>query len=566
VLKQVVDLSDDTLQQSLARLRDAEFIYEQPAFLEPDYTFKHALTQEVAYNSMLGERRKGLHERTAQAIETLFHQRLDDQYSELASHYSRSGNTQKAVDYLQLAGQQSEQRSAYVEAVNHLTVALEMLKALPDTPERARQELGLQIALGVPLIASKGYAVPEVEKAYARAWELCQQMDESPQSFSALWGLWAYRLVRAEFAIALELAEQLLRIAQKRQEPLLLMEAHHALGDTFYSLGDFTRSREHAEKGITFYASYQQPSLPQYASDAGVSCRSLVGWDLFALGYPDQALSRAYEAVSLAKKIAHPFSLGWALVLGVAFIHQRRREAQETQACASEAIVLSSEYGFTQWLAWGNIMRGWALVEQGQEEEGFVQLRQGLADAKASGSEIGQMEFSAMLAEAYGKIGQPEEGRIVLDNALAVLNKTSEHSYEAEVYRLKGELTLQSQASLGQVKNKSKANRKKSEAPSTQPLTPSAQAEAEACFLKALEISRQQQAKSLELRAAMSLARLWQSQGKQPEARTMLANVYNWFTEGFDTKDLQEAKALLEVLDGKNPKRRGEKLKRTKGQ
>jgi predicted ATPase len=214
------------------------------------------------------------------------------------------------VDYLQLAGQQAVLRSANEEAISHLTTALELLKSLPNTPEHVQQELTLQLRLGPPLIASKGYAVPEAAKAYARAWELCQQMEETPQSFSALWGQWAYRLVRAEFAMALALAEQLLRIAQHTQEPLLLMEAHHAVGDTFYSMGEFIRSREHSEKGIALYDSYQQPSLPQYASDAGVSCRSLAGWDLFALGYPDQALKRACEAVSLAKKIAHPFSLG----------------------------------------------------------------------------------------------------------------------------------------------------------------------------------------------------------------------------------------------------------------
>ncbi len=261
LLKQVVDQSEDTLQQLLSHLQAVEFIYEQPAFPEPEYTFKHALTQEVAYNSLLIERRRGLHERAARAIEELFHFRLDDHYSELAQHYSRSGNTQKAVDYLQLAGQQAVQRSANAEAVNHLTAALDLVQTLPDTPERAQQELMLQITLGPALMASKGYAAPEVERAYTRARELCLQGGEPSQIFPVLRGLLAFYLNRGELQTARELGEQLFTLAQRQQDPALLTEAHYALGLAFFFLGEMVLVREHTEQSIAFYDLHRYHAL-----------------------------------------------------------------------------------------------------------------------------------------------------------------------------------------------------------------------------------------------------------------------------------------------------------------
>ncbi len=254
----MADQSEDTLQQLLSHLQAAEFIYEQPAFPEPEYTFKHALTQEVAYNSLLMERRRSLHGRAARAIEGLFHHRLDDHYSELAHHYSRGGNTQKAVDYLQLAGQQAVQRSANVEAISHLTTALELLKTLSETPERAQQELALQIALGAPLQATKGWAAPEMGKAYTRAQELCQQLGETPQLFMVLWGLWQFYVVRAEYKTGRELAEQLLSLAQRQQSAAFFVQAHNALGLTLVFLGEFVSAREHFEQGIALYGSKPQ--------------------------------------------------------------------------------------------------------------------------------------------------------------------------------------------------------------------------------------------------------------------------------------------------------------------
>ena len=534
LLKQVVEQPEEELYRLLSRLQATEFIYEQPAFPEPEYTFKHALTQEVAYSSLLMERRQVLHERTARAIEEGFGSQLEDHYSELAHHYSRSGNVEKAVEYLKLAGQQAVQRSAHAEAISHLTTALELLRTLPDTPERAQQELLLQTTLAPALMATKGYAAPEVEKAYARARELCRQC-ETPQLFPVLLGLRGFYFVRAELQTARELGEQLLRLAHTVQHPPLLLWAHYALGETLVSLGELVSARAHLQKGIALYDPAKGRSSAFFTlQHPGVACLTNEASALWLLGYPDQALKRSRKALTLAQELAHPFSLAWTLSFA-AELHQCRGEGPAVQGRAEAAIALSTEQGFAYWLAYGTILLGWALAEQaylsgrqGQGEEGIAQVRQGLAAYRATGANLGQPYFLALLAEAYEEVGQTEEGLIVLAEALAVVHKTGEHRYEAELYRLKGELILAQSR--------------------VQSLGSSVQREAQECFLKAIEIARRQQAKSLELRAVMSLSRLRQQQGRKEEARQLLAEIYGWFTEGFDTKDLQKARTLLQEL------------------
>jgi class 3 adenylate cyclase/predicted ATPase len=566
LIRKVVTQPEDALLKLLSRLQAREFVYEQPAFPEPEYIFKHALTQEVAYNSLLIERRKVLHERTAQAIEEVYRYKLDDHYSELAHHYSRSGNTQKAIDYLRLAGQQAVQRSANTEAITHLTTALELLKTLPDTPERAQQELALHIALGGPLRTTKGYSAPEVEKTYSRARELCQQVGEPAQLFSVLRGLFGVYMARGPLSTGRELAEQLLRIAQREQETSLLLQAHHAMGMALTALGEYTLARAHLEQGITLYEPRQHHSVALlFGLDPGIDSRSWLAEALWYLGYPNQALERLQEALTLASDLPHRFNFAAAL-FHAAKLHRLRREDQQTRKWSEAAIAIATEHGFPLFLGWSKCHYGWALVEQGQEEEGIAQMRQGSAIFETTGSQV--YRSNLILAETYGKVGQPEQGLGLLAEAFISTNRTEERWYEVELYRLKGELTLQ----------KFKVQSSEFKVSTTQPLTSNtqAEAEAEACFFKAIEIAQKQQAKSLELRATMSLARLRQQQASEQgagsgeqgvgsteqgarsrehvtrarldEARNMLSEVYNWFTEGFDTKDLQEAKALIESL------------------
>jgi predicted ATPase len=531
LVRQVVSQPEEALYRLLSALQHKEFLYEQPAFPEVEYIFKHALTQEVAYNSVLLERRKVLHERTAQAIEHLYRRALDEHYSDLAHHYSRSDNTQKAVDYLQLAGQEAVQRSANVEAISHLTTALELLKTLRDTPERAQQELTLRVTLGPALMATKGFAAPEVKIAYVRARALCQQVGETPQLFPVLCGLCMAYLNQGELHTAHELGEQTLRVAQRAHDSALLSEAHNLLGSALDLLGEFAAAREHLEQSLALYDPQQYHSSLAflYGFDPRVFCLSRAVTSLWALGYPDQALQRSQEALTLAQALSHPHSLAFARGFA-AELHQRRRDRQAAQEQAEALITLSIEQGLSFWLARGIIIQGWVLSEQGQGEEGIAQIRRGLSAYRTTGAELWRSYHLALLAEAYGGVGQTGEGLIALAEAREFVHKTGERHYEAELYRLKGELMLQ-QFNVQEAQFKD------------------AEGEAESCFLNAIEIARKQEAKSLELRATMSLARLWQQQGKQQEAHSMLSEIYNWFTEGFDTKDLQEAKALLQELE-----------------
>jgi predicted ATPase len=408
---------------------------------------------------------------------------------------------------------------------------------VPDTPERLQQELLLQTTLGPALMAAKGYAAPEVERAYARARALCRQMGETPRLLQVLLGLEAFYYVRGELQTARELGEQSLSLAQRLQDPVRLLQAHYALGITLFNLGELASVREHLEQVIALHDPQKHP--PRAVQDPGVACLSYAAWALWLLGYPEQALKRSREALTLAQELSHPFSLAVALCWA-ATLHQCRREEQLARERGEAVITLSTEQGFPFWVAHGTITRGWALAMQGQGEEGIAQLRQGLAAWRATGAEGGRPGQLAQLAEAYGKAGQVEEGLTTLAEALALVDRTGERYHEAELYRLKGQLTLQK----FQVSS-FKFQVEEGLASSVQRL----ESEAEEYFLKAIEIARKQQAKSLELRAVMSLSRLWQQQGKKDKARQMLAEIYNWFTEGFDTRDLQEARALLEELN-----------------
>jgi len=430
---------------------------------------------------------------------------------------------------------------------------VELLKRLPDTPERVQQELRFQIALGPALIITKGYAASEVERAYARARELCQQSGETSQLFPVLVGLHRFYQARGDFRSARELGEQCLTLAQHAQDPILLVEAHRAMGTTLYFLGEFTPARTHLEQSIALHDPQRYHALASsYVLNPGVSCLSYGAWTLWFLGYPEQAVQRSQEAIALAHALSHPFSLGIALVFA-ALLHQLRQDAQVARERAEAGLTLSTAQDFVPSLAVGMALRGWTLSEQGQGEEGIGQMRQGIATWRATGAEVQVTHLLALLAEAYGKVGQAEEGLNVLSEALSLVHKTGECNCEADLYRLKGELVLPSGVRSPASAEKSRVGITHhgvtiAEAGTVGRAHPTEEDEAEECFLKAIDIARRQSAKSLELRAVMSLSRLWQRQGKKDEARKLLAEIYGWFTEGFDTKDLQEAKALLEEL------------------
>jgi predicted ATPase len=381
----------------------------------------------------------------------------------------------------------------------------------------------MHIALGASLIATKGYAAPEVEQTYIRARHLCDHLDDSHQFFPVLRGLWNYYLVRAEYQTAHALGEQLLTLAQQAQDSAMLMASHRALGTTLFWLGAVAAAHTHFAQGMALYDPQQHRSSAfRYGEDAGVICHHFAAWVLWYLGYPDQAWRRSHEAVTLAQQMAHPFSLSYTLSVAAIF-HQFRREMRLTQERAEAAISLATEQGFPHWMAVGSLMRGWALAHQGQAQEGIEQITQGLRAYRATGAELLWLYFLTLLAKVHGTIGEPETGLAVLTEALTHADKTGERWYGSELYRLKGELLLQQSFDYA--------------------------TDAETCFTQAIAIAQNQQAKSWELRAATSLAKLWQRQGKRHEAYDLLAPVYSWFTEGFDTADLKDAKTLLDALE-----------------
>ncbi len=498
------------------------------------YRFRHILFQRYLYNSLDDVERDYLHEAVGNELERLYGDQTEEVAVELARHFEWAGLVAKAVQYLHQAGSRAVRLSANEEALGHFYKALALLETLPGTTETYQQELTLQIALFAPLAAVKGYGAPELGKAYHRARELCEKVNDPDQLFLVLYGLWGHNLVRSELQTSRDLAGECLALAQRVGKQAFLMEGHRMTDESAFYRGEFARAREHFERSLALYDRQQHRAHADiYGQDPGVALLSHGCCILWHLGYPDQALKRSREAIALGEEQAHPFSLAFALCYS-AMMHQYRREPQAVTELADAAIKLSTEQGFVFWLAQASFLKGWALVEQcpepvegqGQTAGGITQMRQGLADWRATGTEFLVGYTTGLLAEAYGTMGQVEEGLALLEEAFAMVYEKGQGLYEAELHRLKGELLL------------------KKGAP---------EAEIEEQFRRAIEVARQRSARSQELRATISLYRLWQSLGAQDKAtegRSMLAEIYSWFTEGFDTADLTQARVLLEELGG----------------
>jgi class 3 adenylate cyclase/predicted ATPase len=524
LLQALVHINEQRLQRELGRLVEAELLYQRGLPPQATYTFKHALIQNAAYESLLRSTRQGYHQRIAEVLEELFPDTANHQPELLGYHYTEAGLHEQAVNYWYQAGQNAMQRSANVEAIDHLKKGLAGLKRLPETPERRQQALTLHIPLGVALTATRGMADAEVEHVFSQARDLCQQVGETPQLAPTLFGLRAFYIMRGDLQTSRDLDEQLLRLAQQMQDTPLLIEAHWALGTTLCFLGEIVPARAHLEQSITLYDAQPPRAQPllDVVRDPGVAARSWISWLLWVHGYPDQARTRSQQAFTLAQALAHPYSQAIALA-SAAVCSLLCREHWSAQERAEAAVAITQEWGFPMWLAASTVCRGWAQAVQGEGAAGIAQMRQGLVNWQTLGVALLEPYWLTLLAAAYGQVGQPEEGLCVLSEALSILNSNGEHFWEAELHRLKGTLLL-AQSSDNHT-------------------------EAESCFHQAMTIAQNHSAKSWELRAATSLAKLWQRQGKRQEAYDLLAPVYGWFTEGFDTVDLQDAKALLSELE-----------------
>ena len=486
------------------------------------YAFQHALYRQVIYERLGAGRRIRLHQRLGECLEAAYGAQAGEIAAELAVHFEHGRDYRRAVQYLQQAGENAIRRCANQEAVRLLTKGLELLTTLPETREHTRQELALQATLGRALAATRGFASSETEQAYVRAWRLGLQVDDTEQLCTVLWGLWRLYNARAESQKAQQLGEQLLHLAQRQHAPAIFLGAHCSLGGTLLFRGELRQAHAHASQGMALYDLQRHRALAfLYGEDPGVGCHEYGALALWLLGYPDQALTTTHTALALAQELAHPFSMGHALH-GLAYLHGLRRETDAVREQAEAIRALATVQGFPLWDAAGTIWHGWVLAMQGYSEAGIRQLRQGMAAWDATGTQWPSPVYLAWLAKALGHSGQVDEGLRLLAEALAVVDTTGERWWEAELHRLTGELLLrQAVADVRQAEN---------------------------CWHQALAVARRQQARSWELRAAMSLSRLWQQQGKRGDAYALLAPIYSWFTEGFDTADLQAARVLLEDL------------------
>jgi predicted ATPase/class 3 adenylate cyclase len=497
------------------------------------YRFRHQLFQQYVYYSLAEIERVYLHEAVGSVLEALYGQQTEQVAVQLARHFEQAGLTEKALTYLLQASKRAARLSAYQEVLAHVSKGLALLERQPDTPERAQTELDLQIALGNALIATKGFGAAEVEQTYHRAWQLCQQVyaGETARLLPILYGQWGYNLARGEPRTALQVAEEFLQLAQRQQDPTIIV-AHRLMGQRFV-LGELVAARPHYEQIAALYNVEQhRPLTFRYAQDPGSAGLSIGALVLWLLGYVEQARRWSDRAIMLARAAAHPYTLAYALSLS-SWLHHFCQERAVAQERAEEAIAIATKQGHALWLAWGTVFRGRALATQGQAEPGIAQIRQGLAAAHATGGEAFRTHQLTLLAEAYDAVGELAAGLATLAEALALVEQTEERFWEAEIYRLKGELLLTVEGA-GRARSVTEGMQD-AESP-------------EGCFLKAIEIARRQAGKSLELRATVSLCRLWQQQGKKNQARHLLADIYGWFTEGFDTIDLQQAQALLQEL------------------
>jgi DNA-binding winged helix-turn-helix (wHTH) protein len=488
------------------------------------YAFIHALYQNVLYDRVSPLRRVQLHRRIAERGEEVYGERAGEIASELAVHFERGRDDKRAAKYLQRAADNAIRRHAYREAVALARRGLAVLATVPDSVERDEQELCLRLTLGVPLIATEGYGSAHVGNVYRRARELCQKLGDTPDVSEVFWGLWVFRTVRSELAAAREIAEEFLRLAERLPYPGLKMRGHEAMEVTLVQMGQFSLAVEHFEQGLALYdpAKHRDDAV-FYSQNPEVAMRSHAAWALWFLGQPDQAVQQIDKALTLARELSEPHGLAHVYYFG-AMIYILRREPRRAQEFAAAARDVSREHGLAMYEGFALVAHGWSLAEQGLHEEGIEQIRQGLAIHQATGARLGRPQFLALLGDVLVKAGQTDEALAVFDEALELAHNRREERNVAELYRLKGELLLLRSDH------------------SSDP------GEVEACFNRSLQIARQQKARSWELRASLSLARVYKERGDSAAARVLLTQIYEQFTEGFDTADLREAKALIDEL------------------
>jgi predicted ATPase len=523
LLAAVAPLSGPSLQDALAYVAASELLFTRGEPPDATYIFKHALVQDAAYATMVRSKRQQLHRRIADALMAGFSETVETQPKLLAHHLAEAGVTEGAIEHLQKAGRRAIECSANAEAILHLTRALELLRSLPESPERKHVMLGLEVMLSQAMTASRGYAAPETREILLRAKTLIDDLTDPSQKFAILYGIWACHYVAGEFAKLRDAAMEFLTQAERHNDTAALCIAHRALGTTCVTTGEFADGLHHLERARALYDSGQHPPYRfQYGQDIGVTALCYLSWALWHLGYVDQASEIADEAMKRAEELSHPHTLVYAICHARGFLDLFRRRCEDTQLYASLVVSLCTENGFAHWINCGRIFEGWAELRRGKMDQGIEVIRAGVLGWQKAGARLWLPTFLTLEAEACADLGRGEAALQAIEEALAISKDTGERWAMAEVLRVKARL-----------------------------LQAAGQAEAEeieTILVNSLEIARRQQARCWELRASCDLARLWQDQGRESKALKLLQSIYDQFTEGFDTADLREAKALMGSL------------------
>lgn len=514
--------SEESVAPVLDELWERRVIQRQG---EDTYDFSHDKLREVAYAEVGPARQRLLHRWVAEALETISASDLDAVSSHLARHFELAGLQARAIPYYNLAGKSSQRVYADNEAIGYLTRALELLKSLPQTKERDELELELLISLGPSLTVIQGYASSEVGRIYSRARLLCEFAKAREQYFPVLWGSWVFHVVRADLQAAKELASRFFHLAENQENPTISAAGHFTMGCTLFQLGDLKPARQHFEDALARYDPEHYPFLLHaYGPELGVFCLSYLSHVLWILGNPDQAVERSASALSRAQELAHPFSAALALDY-LALLYHFLGHHEEAKKRAEEAATLCHEYGFRYYQAWTPIIRGWALVQADLTEEGLREIHQGLDEFQGIEAHLRKPYYYTLLAQALDRVGRTEEGLKFVSEAFAAIERSKECWSQAELHRTKGDLLLHKDEPR----------------------------EAELSYQRALSLAKQQEARPFELRAAVSLSRLWVKQRKRAQATTLLRKTCSKLIEGNRTPDLEEAKSFLESISADIP-------------
>ena len=506
---------------ALAQLVHAELVFQRGTPPDAEYTFKHALVRDAAYSTLLRSRRQQLHARIAVTLEARFSEEVEPEL--LAYHFTEARRLEQAVDYWLKAGQRAMQRSTHVEAERHLRKGLKVLAGLPETASRFGREIALQNTLGVCLMPTRGFGNPEVDAAFTRAADLSKRSNDDRGLFVSLRGRGQYHFVSGDVRTARDNVPRVLALAERMGDHDWLIEAHHLGWSTFCFAGEFHAAHRHAEEGMARYQRERDHHLTYTYSghDPGVCCRMFGAMALGQLGYSERALALCAEGLALAEAIAHPFTVAIAL-WNSAILHQLFRDPNATGTFGERIVHYSNEMGLRWMVSVGKCFRGDALTHQSEFAEGIAQMRDGIAELRSIGTLVALPSVCGALADALARCGNVDEALAAVQEGLAMARVGGDRYSLPEIHRLNGQLLLARSASDEDA--------------------------AEAAYHEAIAVARGQHARLLELRASTSLARLWRDQGKRTEAHDLLAPVYGWFTEGFDTRDLREARLLLDEL------------------